>query len=68
MRASMFALLCGGRCAHMIILGVILLVIGLLVAKLAVLVTIGIILIVIGLILALLGHTGHAFNGRKHWF
>jgi membrane-bound ClpP family serine protease len=37
----------------MIILGIILLVIGLLVGKLAVLVTIGIVLIVIGLILAI---------------
>jgi uncharacterized membrane protein len=52
----------------MIILGIILLVIGLLVAKLAILETIGIILLVIGLIFAILGHTGHAFYGRRHWF
>jgi membrane-bound ClpP family serine protease len=52
----------------MIILGIILLVIGLLVAKLAILETIGIILLVIGLILAILGHTSHAFYGRRHWF
>jgi uncharacterized membrane protein len=52
----------------MIILGIILLVIGLLVAKLAILETIGIILLVIGLILAILGHAGHAFYGRRHWF
>jgi hypothetical protein len=24
--------------------------------------------IVIGLILAILGHAGHAFYGRRHWF
>jgi len=35
---------------------------------LAILVTIGIILLVIGLILAILGHTGHAYAGRRHWF
>jgi uncharacterized membrane protein len=52
----------------MIILGIILLVIGLLVAKLAILETIGIILLVIGLILAILGRAGHAFYGRRHWF
>jgi hypothetical protein len=38
------------------------------VSKLAVLVTIGIVLIVIGLILAILGHTGHVFYGRRHWY
>lgn len=52
----------------MIILGIILLIVGLLVAKLAVLTTIGIILLVIGLILAILGHAGHSYYGRRHWF
>jgi membrane-bound ClpP family serine protease len=52
----------------MIILGIILLVAGLLVGKLAVLVTIGIILIVIGLIFAIAGHAGHAVYGRRHWY
>jgi membrane-bound ClpP family serine protease len=64
----MFVSLWRGRSGFMIILGIILLVIGLLVAKLAVLVTIGIVLIVIGLILAILGHAGHAFYGRRHWY
>lgn len=64
----MFVSLWRGRTRCMIILGIILLVIGLLVAKLAVLVTIGIVLIVIGLILAILGHAGHAFYGRRHWY
>ena len=51
----------------MIILGVILLIIGF-VAKIPILWTIGIILIVVGAILALLGATGRAIGGRKHWF
>lgn len=51
----------------MIILGLILLVIGF-VASIPVLWTIGIILIVVGAVLALLGATGRAIGGRKHWF
>ena len=51
----------------MIILGVILLIIGF-VAGIAVLWTIGIIVVVIGVILALLGMTGHAVGGRRHYF
>ncbi|MDJ0419995.1 MULTISPECIES: DUF6131 family protein [Rhodococcus] len=51
----------------MIILGLILLVIGF-VAGISVLWTIGIILLVIGVILALLGATGRAVGGRRHWF
>jgi hypothetical protein len=50
-----------------IILGLILLVIGF-VAHLSILWTIGIILLVIGVILALLGATGRAVGGRRHWF
>lgn len=52
----------------MITLGIILLVIGLLVASLNVLVTIGVILIVVGLILAVLGKSGRAVGGRSHWW
>ena len=51
----------------MIILGVILLIIGF-VAKIAIIWTIGIIVVVIGAILALLGMTGHAFAGHRHYF
>ncbi|EID75397.1 DUF6131 family protein [Rhodococcus sp. NPDC057014] len=51
----------------MIILGLILLVIGF-VAGISILWTIGIILLVIGVILALLGATGRAVGGRRHWF
>ena len=51
----------------MIVLGVILLLIGIF-AKISILTTIGIILLVIGLVLVLLGSTGRAIGGRKHWF
>jgi uncharacterized membrane protein HdeD (DUF308 family) len=50
-----------------IILGVILLIIGF-VAKIAIIWTIGIIVVVVGAILALLGMTGHAVRGRKHFY
>jgi membrane-bound ClpP family serine protease len=53
---------------HMITLGIILLVIGLLVASLHVLFTIGVVLLVVGVILAILGRTGRAVAGRKHWW
>ena len=51
----------------MIILGVILLIVGF-IAKIAILWTIGIIVLVIGAVLLLLGATGRAVGGRKHWF
>ncbi|MDQ2738022.1 MAG: DUF6131 family protein [Actinomycetota bacterium] len=51
----------------MIILGIILLVIGF-IASIPVLWTIGIILIVAGAVLAVLGATGRAIGGRKHWY
>jgi Family of unknown function (DUF6131) len=51
----------------MIILGIVLLVIGL-IAAIPVLWTIGIILIVIGLIFELLGATGRAVGGRRHYY
>jgi uncharacterized membrane protein len=50
-----------------IILGLILLVLGLLL-KISVLWTIGIIVLIVGLVLALLGSTGRAVGGRKHFF
>jgi hypothetical protein len=50
-----------------IVLGVILLIIGF-VAKVAIIWTIGIIVVVLGAILALLGMTGHAVRGRRHYY
>ncbi|WP_164478348.1 DUF6131 family protein [Mycolicibacterium stellerae] len=51
----------------MIILGIILLIAGF-VLKISILWTIGIILLVVGVILALLGSTGRAVGGRRHYF
>lgn len=51
----------------MIILGIVLLLIGLL-AKISILTTIGVIVLVVGLVLLLLGSTGRAVGGRKHFF
>lgn len=51
----------------MITLGIILLIVGFLL-KISILWTIGIVLLVIGLILAVLGATGRAIGGRKHFF
>ncbi|MGW2642454.1 DUF6131 family protein [Streptomyces sp. NPDC001348] len=51
----------------MIILGVILLVVGFL-TGLSILWTIGIILLVVGAILWILGATGHAVAGRRHYW
>jgi hypothetical protein len=50
-----------------IILGVILLIIGW-VASIPILTTIGVILIVVGLVLMLLGATGRAVGGRRHYY
>jgi len=50
-----------------IILGIILLVIGF-IAKISILWTIGIVILVSGAILLLLGSSGRAVGGRKHWF
>jgi hypothetical protein len=50
-----------------IIFGLILLIIGF-VAGIAILWTIGIVVVIIGVILALLGMTGHAVRGRRHYF
>ena len=51
----------------MIILGIILFLVGLL-AKIALLETVGIVLIVVGAVLALLGNSGRAVGGRRHYF
>ena len=51
----------------MIILGIIALIAGFLL-KITVLWTIGIILVIAGVILAILGSTGRAVGGRRHYF
>ncbi len=51
----------------MIILGLVLLLLGFLL-KISILWTIGIVLIVVGAVLYLLGSTGRAVGGRKHWY
>jgi uncharacterized membrane protein HdeD (DUF308 family) len=66
-------MLIGDRQTHqppevfVIILGLILLLIGLF-AKINILLWLGIILVVVGLVLVLLGSTGRAVGGRKHFF
>ncbi|MDN5765912.1 MAG: DUF6131 family protein [Terracoccus sp.] len=51
----------------MITLGIILLIVGLLV-KIPVITTIAVILVVVGAVLFILGATGRAIGGRKHWY
>ncbi|TCN39871.1 hypothetical protein EV644_10342 [Kribbella orskensis] len=51
----------------MLILGLILLLLGFLLGV-PVLWTIGIVLLIIGAVLFLLGSTGRAVGGRRHWF
>jgi Family of unknown function (DUF6131) len=51
----------------MIILGIILLIVGILL-KFSILSTIGIILVIAGVIFAILGSTGRAVGGRRHYF
>jgi hypothetical protein len=51
----------------MIILGIILLVLGFLLA-IPLLWTIGIIVLVVGLILLLIGFAGHPVGGRSRWY
>jgi hypothetical protein len=50
-----------------ITIGIILLIIGIL-AKIGVIWTIGIVVLLLGLIALLLGVTGHAIGGRRHYF
>lgn len=51
----------------MIALGVVLLILGF-IFKISILWTIGIILIVIGAVFWILGSTGRAVGGRRHWY
>lgn len=51
----------------MIILGVILLLIGIF-AHISILWTIGLILVVVGVVVYVLGATGRAVGGRRHWY
>jgi hypothetical protein len=51
----------------MIILGIVLLIAGFLL-KISILWTLGIILLAVGAILAILGGTGRAIGGRRHYF
>jgi hypothetical protein len=51
----------------MIVLGIILFIVGF-VANISILETIGVILAVIGVALYLLGSTGHAIGGRRHYW
>ncbi|WP_165949299.1 DUF6131 family protein [Kribbella turkmenica] len=51
----------------MLILGLILLVLGL-VLNISILWTLGIIILIVGAVLFLLGSTGRAVGGRRHWY
>lgn len=51
----------------MIVLGLILLIIGFL-AHIAILWTIGIIILIVGAVFWILGSTGRAIGGRRHWY
>ena len=51
----------------MIALGVVLLILGF-VLKISILWTIGIVVLVIGVIFLILGATGRAVGGRRHWY
>jgi hypothetical protein len=56
-----------GNPLDMIILGLILLLIGVLVG-IPILYTLGVILLIIGLVLLVLGRSGTAFAGRRHYW
>lgn len=51
----------------MIVLGVILILIGFF-AKISILTTLGVILAVVGVVFLVLGNSGRAIGGRKHWY
>ena len=55
------------RRSHMISLGIVLLLVNLVVG-LPVLNTLGLLLIIVGVVLILLGSTGRALGGRKHYW
>jgi Family of unknown function (DUF6131) len=52
----------------MIIFGICLLIIAVIIPKLAVLWAVGIVVLVVGVILLLLGRTGRAVGGRRHYY
>jgi Family of unknown function (DUF6131) len=59
----------------MIGLGIVLIILGLILPSLVptfafahLLVTIGVILLIVGVILAVLGRSGHAVGGRRHYY
>lgn len=51
----------------MVVLGIVLLVCGFLLG-IGILETLGLILVIIGVVLILLGSTGHAIGGRRHYY
>jgi len=51
----------------MIVIGIVLLILGF-ILKIAILWSIGIVVLAVGLILALLGATGRAVGGRRHYW
>ena len=51
----------------MLIFGVVLIIIGVL-AKIPILYSIGVVVLIIGIVLWVLGATGHAIKGRRHFF
>jgi Family of unknown function (DUF6131) len=56
------------RRPKLIVLGICLLIIAAIIPKLAVLWGVGIIVLVVGLILLILGRTGRAVGGRRHYY
>jgi uncharacterized membrane protein HdeD (DUF308 family) len=52
---------------EMIILGIVLILVAI-VAKIAILETLGVILLIVGVVLFLLGSTGRAVGGRRHYW
>ena len=52
----------------MIALGIILLIVAVLVPKLAALYGVGIVLVIVGVVLAVLGSSGRAIGGRRHYY
>jgi hypothetical protein len=57
----------GNEGDSMLILGLILLLLGFLL-KISILWTVGIILLLVGAVLFILGSTGRAVGGRRHWY
>ena len=51
----------------MIVLGLVLLLLGILL-NVGILWTLGVILLIVGVVLTILGSTGRAVGGRRHWY